>query len=104
MAQHNCDWNSRSLKIRIFPGYCCPAVEVGFGGAAGLEIEEVALAHTGSDNGRIADGGRYRIEPDGRVCWTRRGNITGCFQYYRAAGVLRVRTGSADIGSVTVEP
>ena len=27
----------------------------GFGGAAGLEIEEVALAHTGSDNGRIAD-------------------------------------------------
>ena len=27
----------------------------GFGGAAGLEIEQVALAHTGSDNGRIAD-------------------------------------------------
>jgi len=27
----------------------------GFGGAAGLEIEEVALAHTGSDHGRIAD-------------------------------------------------
>eukprot|EP01037_Dinobryon_pediforme_P017881 gene17881-18112_t len=27
----------------------------GFGGAAGLEIEEVALAHTGSDNGKIAD-------------------------------------------------
>ena len=28
----------------------------GFGGAAGLEIEEVALAHVGSDNGKIADG------------------------------------------------
>ena len=27
----------------------------GFGGAAGLEIEEVALAHTGSDNGKLAD-------------------------------------------------
>jgi alkylation response protein AidB-like acyl-CoA dehydrogenase len=27
----------------------------GFGGAAGLEIEEVALAHTGSDHGKIAD-------------------------------------------------
>jgi len=28
----------------------------GFGGAAGLEIEDVALAHVGSDNGKIADG------------------------------------------------
>ena len=28
----------------------------GFGGAAGLEIEEVALAHVGADNGKIADG------------------------------------------------
>ena len=27
----------------------------GFGGAAGLEIEEVALAHAGSDHGKIAD-------------------------------------------------
>jgi len=28
----------------------------GFGGGAGLEIEDVALAHVGSDNGKIADG------------------------------------------------
>jgi hypothetical protein len=57
-----------------------------------------------SGNRRIGDGGRYRIETDGRLCWSRQGNITGCFQYYRTAGALRVRGKSGDIGAVTVAP
>ncbi len=59
-----------------------------------------------SHNGRVADGGRYSIENDGRVCWTRKGNISGCFQYYRVKGALRVRntTNGGDIGRVTVKP
>jgi hypothetical protein len=56
-----------------------------------------------STNGRVADGGTYAVQNDGRICWTRRlVDTRGCFQYYRLNGKLRVRTESGDIGPVEV--
>jgi hypothetical protein len=56
-----------------------------------------------STNGRVADGGTYAVQADGRICWTRRLiDSRGCFQYYRLNGKLRVRADNGDIGPVEI--
>jgi hypothetical protein len=50
--------------------------------------------------------GRYRIEKDGRVCWS--ALFKGCFRYYRSGQAVRVRRedakSHADIGIVRSDP
>lgn len=58
----------------------------------------------GSTDGRRSTFGSYEIGADGRVCISGRGPDY-CMQYYRKAGVLRVRnvTSGVEIGRVTTE-
>jgi len=61
-----------------------------------------------ADDGRNSRGGTYRVQPDGRLCWTETSGIKGCFQYYRKAGKMNVRRADPDnkfeVGEVTVGP
>jgi hypothetical protein len=60
----------------------------------------------GTSGGGRGGGGRWLLQADGRLCWQAGANFSGCFQYYRRAGELRVRradgAGTADIGPVKV--
>lgn len=55
-------------------------------------------------DGRMASGGTYRVEKDGRVCWKNSMGINGCFEFYRRGKELRVRrndgNNKGDIGRV----
>jgi hypothetical protein len=61
-----------------------------------------------SDDGRVARGGTYVIQPDGRLCWNDNIGVSGCFQYYRRGGKLLLRRADvnnhSELGSVTVGP
>jgi hypothetical protein len=61
-----------------------------------------------SDDGRVARGGTYVVRGDGRLCWDDVVGVSGCFQYYRQAGQLRIRRADPDntveLGAVTVGP
>ena len=47
-------------------------------------------------DGRVASSGNYRIESDGRVCWSNSRGISGCFLYYRNGTALHVRRADAN--------
>jgi hypothetical protein len=60
------------------------------------------------DDGRNARGGTYVVRPDGRLCWNDNVGVSGCFQYYRKSGKLRVRRADPghdfELGAVAVGP
>ena len=59
-----------------------------------------------ADDGRNGRSGRYTVQPDGKLCWTESTGVKGCFQYYRAGSVLKLRRAAPghamELGVVTI--
>jgi len=99
-------------QIAADPARAQPAQRPSDGGLTADEVRRTLLAkevdHAGklsfiykSDgtfdaaDGRVASNGKYRIEPDGRVCWQNSRGFSGCFQYYRKGNAIHVRRNDA---------